>query len=407
MAVLEFASNRRPTLGIELELGLVDVETMSLSSSFSALLERLPEGGRERFKPEIIQSVLEINTDVCESVKEADRELRGRLTVVEAAADPLGLTLWWGGLHPFAHCRDQEVTPDPRYLGLVEQLQVLARRMVTFGLHVHVGVDSGDKAIMVCDRIMRHLPMLLALSSSSPYWEGEPTGLQSYRSKVMELLPTAGLPPLMRNWSEYVWLVNHMVQTGFISTIRELWWDVRPHHNFGTVEIRMCDMPGNLADTLAIAALIQCLVKSLSDEIDQGVYQHDGHPIIVRQNKWRASRYGLDAELVDPGSFEVMTARQWVAGLVDRLGDVGDELGCSEYLAHCTEMAKGPTWADRQHALAEESGSLQEVVKQLTAQSRISPLLERHHSSPEVRAAAPDAAHATVLEDSDVSRPTL
>jgi carboxylate-amine ligase len=374
MTVLEFQSNRRPTIGVELELGLVNAKTMALSSSFPQLLQRLPEQGAERFKPEIIQSVVEINTDVCESVKDADKELRGRLGVVEAAADSLGLTLWWGGLHPFTHCRDQQVTPDERYLMLVEQLQVLARRMVTFGLHVHVGVDSGDKAVMICDRILRHLPTLLALSSSSPYWEGEPTGLQSYRSKVMELLPTAGLPPLMRNWSEYVWLVNHMTSTGFISTIREIWWDVRPHHNFGTVEVRMCDMPGNLDDTLALAALIQCLVKALSDEIDQGAYQHDCHPMLVRQNKWRAARYGMQAQLVDAFNYEVQTVPQVVEDLVEKLRPVAEELGCEEYLDQCRRLAGGPSWADRQLALAQETGSLEEVVRQFTRQSRISPV---------------------------------
>ena len=284
-----------------------------------ASVEELPEQGRDRFKPELMQSVLEINTDVCESVKDADRELRGRIGVVEAAADKLGLALWWGGLHPFALCRDQLVTPDERYLKLVELLQVLARRLVTFGLHVHVGVDSGDKAVMICDRIMRHLPTLLALSRSSPFWEGEPTGLQSYRSKVMEGLPTAGLPPLMRNWSEYVWLVNHMVATGFINTIREIWWDVRPHHNFGTVEVRVCDMPGNLDDVLALAALIQCLVKALSDEIDHGAYQHDAHPMMVSQNKWRAARFGTAARLVDNYTFESQSVEQVVERLVERL----------------------------------------------------------------------------------------
>jgi len=375
MTVLEFASNRQPTVGLELELGLVDVQTMELSNCFAQLLERLPDQGAGRFKPEIIQSVVEINTDVCESVKDADKELRGRLGVVEAAADSLGLTLWWGGLHPFARCRDQLVTPDERYLMLVEQLQVLARRMVTLGLHVHVGVDSGDKAVMICDRILRHLPTLLALSSSSPFWEGEPTGLQSYRSKVMELLPTAGLPPLMRNWSEYVWLVNHMTSTGFINTIREIWWDIRPHHNFGTVEVRMCDMPGNLEDTLALAALIHCLVKSLSDEIDQGAYQHDCHPMMVRQNKWRAARFGVWAHLVDAFNYEVQTVRHIVDGLIEKLRPVADELGCAEYLEECRRLAAGPSWADRQLALAAETGSLEEVVRQLTRQSRIKPAM--------------------------------
>ena len=373
MTVLEFQCNRLPTLGIEIELGLVDAQTMDLSSSFDKLVERLPDSG-DRFKPEIIQSVLEINTDVCETVRDAEKELRGRLSVVEQAADSIGVALWWGGLHPFARCSDQVVTTDERYLRLVEQLQILARRMVSFGLHVHVGVDSGDKAVMICDRILRHLPTLLALSSSSPFWEGQPTGLQSYRSKVMELLPTAGLPPLMRNWSEYVWLVNHMVNTGFIDTIRELWWDVRPHHNFGTVEVRMCDMPGNLDDTLALSALIHCLVKALSDDIDQGAYQHDCHPMLVRQNKWRAARYGGGAQLVDASTYEVQSLEQVVSALVDRLRPTADSLGCAEYLERCREMAAGPTWADRQLALAEETGTLQQVVRQLTQQSRITPL---------------------------------
>ncbi|MBA3482397.1 MAG: YbdK family carboxylate-amine ligase [Pirellulales bacterium] len=376
MTVLDFQSNRLPTLGIEIELGLVDAQTMDLSSAFDKLLEHLPDSG-DRFKPEIIQSVLEINTDVCETIRDAEKELRGRLAVVEQAADSIGVALWWGGLHPFAKCDDQVVTTDDRYLRLVDQLQILARRMVTFGLHVHVGVDSGDKAVMICDRILRHLPTLLSLSSSSPFWEGQPTGLQSYRSKVMELLPTAGLPPLMRNWSEYVWLVNHMVNTGFIDTIRELWWDVRPHHNFGTVEVRMCDMPGNLDDTLALSALIHCLVKALSDDIDQGAYQHDCHPMLVRQNKWRAARFGNGAQMVDAFTYEVQSLEQVVEVLVDRLRPTADNLGCTEYLEHCREMAAGPTWADRQLALAEETGSLQKMVRRLTQQSRITPLTKR------------------------------
>jgi len=402
MTVLEFQSNRLPTIGIEIELGLVDAQTMALSNSFPQVVERLPDQSGDHFKPEIIQSVLEINTDVCESVKDAEKELRGRLGVVEAAADALGLTLWWGGLHPFADCRAQQVTPDARYIMLVEQLQVLAHRMVTCGLHVHVGVDSGDKAVMICDRILRHLPTLLALSSSSPYWEGEPTGLQSYRSKVMELLPTAGLPPLMRNWSEYVWLVNHMTNTGFINTIREIWWDVRPHHNFGTVEVRMCDMPGNLEDTLALAALIHCLVKALSDEIDLGAYQHDCHPMMVRQNKWRAARFGVEAHLVDAFSYQVQTVPEIVDGLVERLRSTAEELGCSEYLDQCRQLAASPSWADRQLALAEKTGSLEEVVRQLTRQARISPLKKKRGDAKPI-----PRTHSSTKKVDDASTPAL
>lgn len=376
MPVINFTSNRHPTVGIEIELGLVDARTMDLSNSYGQLVAQLPEQGRERFKPELMQSVLEINTDVCESIKDADRELRGRIGVVETAADKLGLALWWGGLHPFARCADQQVTPDERYLKLVDLLQALARQLVTFGLHVHVGVDSGDKAVMICDRIMRHLPTLLSLSSSSPFWEGEATGLQSYRSKVMASLPTAGLPPLMRNWSEYVWLVNHMQATGFINSIREIWWDVRPHHNFGTVEVRTCDMPGNLDDVLSLAALTQCLVKALSDEIDQGAYQHDAHPTMVSQNKWRAARFGTSARLVDNYTFESLTVPDVVNRLLDRLQSVADELGCSNYLERCRQVASSPTWADRQIALRRELGDAPAMVRRLVAEARLSPPAE-------------------------------
>ena len=373
MGTINFQSNDRPTLGIEIELGLVDSNTMALSSSFAKLAERLPQESAALLKPELMQCVVEIITGVCETVDDAATDLSQKIATVEAAADELGLRLWWGATHPFSPWREQQVTPDERYYQLVELLQELARRIVTFGLHVHVGVDSGDKAVMICDRILRHLPTLLALSASSPYWEGRKTGLQSHRSKIMEGLPTAGLPTLMRNWSEYVWLVNHMVDTGFINTIREIWWDVRPHHAFGTVEVRICDMPGNLEDTLAISALIQCLVKALSDEIDGGTYQHDCHPMMVRQNKWRATRFGTGAKLVDSYTYQVVTVAQAVDNLVDKLTPVAANLGCEHHLERCRHMAASPSWADRQMSILAETGSAEEIVRQLTAVSRVSP----------------------------------
>ncbi len=377
MPTIHFTSNDRPTLGIEIELGLVDDRTMALSSSFPQLAEQLQgaqslQEGELEIKPELMQCVVEIITGVCETVDEAEADLRSKITAVEAAADQLALRLWWGATHPFSPWKEQKVSDDPRYHQLVELLQELARRLVTFGLHVHVGVDSGDKAVMICDRILRHLPTLLALSSSSPFWEGRKTGLQSHRSKIMEGLPTAGLPTLMRNWSEYVWLVNHMVDTGFLNTIREIWWDVRPHHAFGTVEVRICDMPGNLEDTLAIAALIQCLVKALSDEIDRGTYQHDCHPMMVRQNKWRATRFGTAAHLVDSYTYQAVTVAQAVDQLVDQLTPIAENLGCEPHLERCRRIASSPSWADRQLSIMAETGSAEEVVRQLTAISRVS-----------------------------------
>jgi carboxylate-amine ligase len=179
----------------------------------------------------------------------------------------------------------------------------------------------------------------------------------------MDNLPTAGLPPLMRNWSEYVWLVNHLIDTGFINTIREIWWDVRPHNNFGTVEVRICDLPGSLREVLGIAALVQCLVHALSREIDAGTYQHDCHPTMVRQNKWRACRDGMDARLVDPFTQELRPARDVVMRLADQLADTACELGCATHLDLVRTIAAGATGADRQLAVFAESADPREVVR--------------------------------------------
>ena len=375
MSKLSFTHNDAHTIGVELELALVDRQSMELSSTIGKVLEQLPTSEKNaHFKPELMQCCVEINTGVCRTVGEAEEDLLAKIRQVEAVTDQLGLRLWWGATHPFSGWQDQKITPDDRYAQLVNLLQEMARRLVTFGLHVHIGVDSGDKAVMICDRIMQHLPAILALSCSSPFWENRNTGLCSHRSKIMEGLPTAGLPTLMRNWSEYVWLVNHMVDTGFINTIREIWWDVRPHHNFGTVEVRVCDMPGNLHDTLAITAFIQCLVKALSDDIDQGAYQHDCHPMMVRQNKWRACRFGTSAELVDSYTYEVLPIARIIDRMVQRLQSDAQQLDCLPYLEGCLDIASGTTWADRQREILAETGDPTEVVRQLTEQSRISPL---------------------------------
>ncbi len=375
MGKIGFTTNDHPTLGIEIELGLVDHRSMALASGYDDLAEVLDESVTG-VKHELMQCVLEINTGVCKTIDDAKTDLEAKLCAVERAADEVGVRLWWGASHPFSLWRDQQVTSNERYMGLVEMLQEMARRLITYGMHVHVGVDSGDKAVMICDRMMRHLPTLLAISTSSPFWEGRTTGLQSFRSKVMEGLPTAGLPTLMRNWSEYVWLVNHMVDTGFINTIREIWWDVRPHHNFGTVEVRVCDMPGNLDHTLAIAAMIQCLVQSLSDEIDNGAYQHDCHPMMVRQNKWRAARFGLEAELVDSFTYQTKPVHTVVSELADLLMPTAKRLGCDQWLARCEQLARETSWSQRQLDLYEETGSLVDVVRQLTTESRISQPIE-------------------------------
>ena len=313
-----------------------------------------------------MQCYLEINTKVCNDVDEVRLDLEQKLHAVREIVARHDLRLFWSGTHPFSRWQDQEVTPNERYYGLIDLLQETARRLVTFGLHVHVGVDSGDKAIMICDRIMQHLPTLLAFSVNSPFWQGRNTGLHSQRVKVMETLPTAGLPPLMRNWSEYTWLLNHMVQTGFIKTIREIWWDVRPHHNFGTVEVRICDMPPTLEHVLALTALIQCLVFDLSEEIERGTYQYDCHPFMVRQNKWRACRFGMEAKLVDPSTFSGDPGA--TGGPRPGRPARGSGRGAGllpSYLQSVHDLAEQPTGAVRQLQIFQETNSLAEVVRQM------------------------------------------
>jgi carboxylate-amine ligase len=361
----KFVSNERPTIGVEIELNLVDAQTMALRSAAGQILSEVPAELAASIKPELLQCYIELNTKVCRDVAEVESDLASKLQAVREIAGRRGLRLFWGGTHPFSPWQDQDVTPHERYHNLIDLLQETARRLVTFGLHVHIGVDSGDKAIMICDRILQHLPTLLALSVNSPFWQGRNTGLQSQRSKIMETLPTAGLPPLMRNWSEYTWLLNHMVETGFITTIRELWWDVRPHHNFGTVEVRICDMPPSLEDVLGLTALIQCLVYDLSEEIDRGTYQFDCHPFMIRQNKWRACRFGMEARLVDPATHQAIPVRQVVSALVDRLQSRADELGCTRYIEIVRAMAERPTGAVRQLTAFDETNNLAEVVRRM------------------------------------------
>ena len=242
-------------------------------------------------------------------------------------------------------------------------MQYVARRLVCFGLHVHVGVDGGDKAIQMCDRMMRHLPVMLALSANSPCWNGQDTGLASYRSKIMESLPTAGLPETMRNWSEYNWLVNHLQSTDFIHSSREIWWDVRPVARFGTVEVRIMDTPMTMRQLLGLVAMVQCVVAGISAEIDRGAYLVDCHPMIARQNKWHAVRYGLDATLVDPDTMLAASARQMARRTLDLCRPVADHLGCATELGYCDEILQDGNGAQSQRHMLQNGQNGQDVVK--------------------------------------------
>lgn len=369
MTRIAFTPNDRRTLGVEVELPLIDARTLSLKSAYPAIAQDVPIEYAKSVKHELMQCYLELNTKVCHTVAEVREDLSHKLALVEKIGARHQTRLLWSATHPFSLWFDQEITPDERYYSLVEKMQDTARRIVTFGLHIHVGVESGDKAVMLQDRLMRYLPMLLGLSVNSPFWVGRQTGLHSHRVQVMAALPAAGLPPVMRNWSEYCWIVNHSIESNFINSQREIWWDLRPHAGFGTIEIRIFDLPPCLDDVVGLTALCQCLVQRLSEEIDEGVYQHDIHPMLVRQNKWKASRYGMDADLTDPVTRKTIPLREQVHKLYEKLRPYAESLGCATELDHVPVMLDRPSGAARQLALLEETGNLRGVIRGLLGDS--------------------------------------
>ncbi len=360
-----FTGNPTPTLGVEVELQVIDRETLALSNSVQEILDRVPERWADQIKPELMQSYCEFNSGICTTVKDVERDLGEKLDWGRGVADELGLNFVWGGTHAFSPWSEQRYSPGERYEWLTRAMRDISRRLVVFGLHVHVGVNSGDKAIQLCDRLLRHLPTLLALSANSPMWNGRDTGLASYRSKVMEALPTAGLPYHMRNWSEYVWLVDHLVATNFIHSIREIWWDIRPHAEFGTVEVRVMDMPASMPHLLALVALTQSLVAGISQDIDRGAYLYDCHPMIAKQNKWHAARFGMDAEFVDPDTMKAVSAVDMVRTLLDRCRPHAERLGCATEIEGIHDILDHGTGAARQREIFRRTGDMRDVVQGL------------------------------------------
>jgi carboxylate-amine ligase len=369
----QFHPSNQSTLGVELELQLVDASTLALRNGVDGILAELPSSFGGSVKREFHSCCVEINTDVCTNVDEVRRDLKTKLLSVAGVCAQRGLLLAWGGTHPFSHWKDQVVASEPRYAALADLYQETILRQLTFGMHVHVGVASGDEATRVCDRIRDHLPVLLALSANSPFWCGRATGLLSHRIDVMGSLPTVGVPPRLGDWASYLALVEHLTDCGFIETPKDLWWDVRPSPPHGTVEVRICDMPLGLEMVLGLTAMVQCLVRVLSkDDIllgTRGVSGEDdrdqdrAHLLILERNRWLAARYGLDAPLVDPGTRDKTPARVLARGLIDRLLEAGEDLGCSEFLRNLRTRTWGPNGALSQLTTYSRTGNLKEVVR--------------------------------------------
>ena len=365
---VEFRPSERCSLGIEVEFALVDVATGGLVSAAPSVLAALAArhgGEHPRVKAELYQCTLEAITGVCETVAEATGDLRETLAEIREVVEPMGVGLISAGLHPFSPWQDQDRSIGERYDAIVERVQWPARRLVTHGVHYHVGVRSAEASIQITSALAAMLPLFLALSSSSPYWHGADTGLHSARTKVFEALPTTGLPPAFADWAEFEAFMTSLINAGAISTIREVWWDIRPHPNFGTVELRMCDAMPTLSEVGALAALAQCSVARFAELLERGYQLPTQREWVLRENKWRAARFGLDAELVVDTHGTTRPIDNIVDETVEELAPYAHRLGCEKELADVRRIMDVGTGATRQRQVFTRTGSLVEVVHAL------------------------------------------
>ena len=366
---IEFHSSERSTLGIEVELQIVDRDSRQLRSGASEVLAAMGDGhlggNHPKAKHELMESTLEIITGICSDVAEARADLEATLAQAHEVAGARGMALLCSGTHPFSEWMDQVITSDERYARLVEAVQWPAWRLQIFGIHVHVGVRSREKSIAIANALSAYIPHFLALSASSPYWMGRDTGLASSRSKVFEGLPTAGLPYQFSGWDEFETFMTTLISAKSISSIREVWWDIRPHPNFGTVELRICDGIPTLSEVATVAALTQSLVESFDSLMDRGYALPCPKEWVVRENKWRAARWGIDAEIILDEKGGLASLREAIAELVQELTPVARRLGCEEELCRTLGILEhGPSYL-RQRRVVEQGGSLADVVDSL------------------------------------------
>jgi carboxylate-amine ligase len=350
------------TIGIEEELMIADAETFDLVNAIESLLESAPRG---EIKPELMESVLEIATEPAPNTDEAGRNLRALRAQVRDAAAQRGLAIGSAGTHPFAMWEDQRIAARPRYRDLVSSLRFVARQELIFGMHVHVGVDDPDKAIHVADGLRVHLAVLLALSANSPFWRAQATGLQSARIPIFRAFPRVGIPPAYGDWAGYEREIEFMVRSGVMDDYTYLWYDVRPHPDLGTVEVRVCDSQTRIEHTLGLAALIQAMVRELAEHhASNGT--HAAYPWqMLDENKWLAARHGLEGELVDLPSSDRVATRELARRLVDRLRDHARDLGSATELEAIEDLLSNGNGAARQLVVYEANHDLREVMGEI------------------------------------------
>jgi carboxylate-amine ligase len=371
---IEFSESERSTVGIEWEIALVDGATGDLVQIADEVLRELgtPDGREHpQITHELLLNTVELVSRVHRTVPAAVADLQELIGLVREVTDPLGVELLCAGTHPFAQWYDQKVTPNERYDRLLDRTQWWGRQMMIWGVHVHVGIDERDKALPIVNGLLSYYPHLQALSASSPYWAGAATGYASNRALMFQQLPTAGLPWQFGSWANYEEYVQDLVTTGVVTDHSEVRWDIRPSPKWGTVEMRACDGLSTTDEVGAVAALIHCLTDRMSGDLDEGVKPVTLQPWFVRENKWRAARYGLDAEIIVAPDGSERLVSESLRELVDELQPTAERLGCEEELRGVLRILDGGASYQRQLAVAAANGgSLQAVVSSLTHELR-------------------------------------
>jgi glutamate---cysteine ligase / carboxylate-amine ligase len=360
------------TIGIEEEYQTIDPETRDLRSHIG--LEILEKGKAvltERVKPEMHQSVVEVGTRICRNIQEAKEEIGLIRHQMVRLAHQNGLRLAAAASHPFADWSKQEIYPDQRYHTIVEDLQMVARANLIFGLHVHIGIEEPETAIHIMNAARYFLPHILALSTNSPFWRGMDTGLKSYRCKVFDKFPRTNIPDYFPSYGEYESFVNLLIKTNCIDNAKKIWWDIRPHPYFNTLEFRICDIPMRADETIALAALIQATVAKLYKlhSMNQGFRLY--RRALIMENKWRALRYGIDGKLIDFGKGTEVPLHDLMQEYFELIDDVVDELGSRQEINYIREILNNGTGADRQLRVWNETGDLKKVVDYIIEETEV------------------------------------
>lgn len=371
---IDFARSERSTLGLEWELAVVDHDTGELVPAAPDILASLTvedENGSSKLASELLTNTVEVISGVNRTVRDGIADLERTIAAVRDETDRRGLDLICAGTHPYSKWADQHVTSKERYVTLIDRTQFWGRQMLIWGVHMHVGIDHRDKALPILNALLTYYPHLQALSASSPFYAGEATGYASTRAMLFQQLPTAGLPPQLRGWDEYESLVSDLTHVGVIDHWDEIRWDIRPSAKWGTVETRACDGVPTTLEVGALAALVQCLVDDFSQRLDAGEELPTLQPWFVRENKWRAARYGMDAIVIVNSAGDERLVEEDTRELVARLEPVADRLGCSAELHDLERIIEQGASYERQALAAAAGGDdLRAVVRALASELR-------------------------------------